>query len=108
MRKSRSRGKLANFDKGDYVLVTRQDFDKGEKLCWRWKRPKRFVRPRSNFVFLVEDLCNGSTEEIHDIRLQSNHDRLLDQRAVLLHVLPSETGMPIARLLRLVEKETGN
>lgn len=35
MRKSRFRSDLANFGRGDYVLVGREDFDLGEKLGLR-------------------------------------------------------------------------
>lgn len=33
------RGQLANFMGGDFVLVARETFHKGDKLCIRWRGP---------------------------------------------------------------------
>ena len=39
MREQHAKGKLPNFIEGDFVLVAREDFHKGEKLCLRWRGP---------------------------------------------------------------------
>lgn len=38
-----SRGRLSNFSDGDYVLVARDDFSKGQKLALHWHGPRRIV-----------------------------------------------------------------
>eukprot|EP00171_Calliarthron_tuberculosum_P004016 IDg4016t1 len=55
----------------------------------------------------VEDLRNGLTEDVHVSRLKFYHDPSLDTEAVMAHVVSSETGMPVQRLMRLVESSDG-
>ena len=99
-RAAASRGELPNFLDGDFVLVAREQFFKGEKLCLRWRGPRRIVKALSDLVYLVEDLRNGLTEEIHASRLRFYSDSALNTEAIMPHVLVSETGMQISRLLR--------
>jgi len=106
-RDSASRGKLANFEEGDYVLVAREDFHAGEKLALRWRGPRRIIKTLSDYVYQVEDLRNGQVEDIHACRLKYYRDNSLDQVAIMPHVLQSETGMPVARLMRLVDDPDG-
>lgn len=103
-RSVRSRGELANFTDGDYVLVAREDFFKNEKLCLRWRGPRRVIKALNDYVFKVEDLRNGETEDIHGTRLKYYADDSLDTRVILSHVLASETGMPVSRLMKLVDE----
>lgn len=105
MRNARHRGELANFQEGDFVLVARDDFHKGEKLCLRWRGPRRVIKCLHDYAFQVEDLRNGQLETIHGTRLKFYSDQSLDTTAILSHVLASETGMPVSRLLRLVEED---
>ena len=58
-------------------------------------------------VYLVEDLRTGELEELHASRLKFYHDQTLDMDAVMSHVLQSETGMTVQRLLRLEEHPDG-
>lgn len=102
-RSVRSRGELANFTEGDFVLVAREEFFENEKLCLRWRGPRRVLKALSDYVFKVEDLRNGETEDVHGTRLKYYADNSLDTRVILSHVLASETGMPVSRLMKLVD-----
>ncbi len=51
----------------------------------------------------MEDLRIRETEYFHACRLQFYSDKLLDTEAVFPHVLYSERGMPVARLMGLDE-----
>lgn len=42
--KSASRGKLSNFEEGDFVLVARDEYGAGDKLLLRWRDPRRVVK----------------------------------------------------------------
>ena len=106
-RQDASRGELQNFTEGDFVLVDREDFFAGEKLALRWRGPRRFIKALSDYVFRVEDLRNGSTEDVHGSRLKFHRYGLLNQEVILSHVLSSEMGMPVARMKRLVDTEDG-
>lgn len=99
------RGKLPTFTEGDYVLVARDEFFAGEKLALRWRGPRRIVKAISDYVFEVEDLRTGLSEEIHGCRLKFYHDPSLNTEAVMSHVLSSETGMVVSRLMRLEEHD---
>lgn len=41
MQNCRHKGELQNFENGDYVLVARYHFHKGERRCFRWHEPRR-------------------------------------------------------------------
>jgi transposase InsO family protein len=107
MRESRSAGKLPNFAEGDFVLVAREDFSAGQKLALRWRGPRRIVKALGNYVFQVEDLRNGQVAEAHGTRLKFYADSSLDQAAIMSHVLSSETGMPVSRLIGFVDEPSG-
>lgn len=106
-RTAASKGTLPNFVEGDYVLVAREEFSKGEKIALRWRGPRRIVAAKSDFIFQVEDLRNGSTEDIHIARLKFYSDDSLDATAIMPHVTASETGMPVARLMGIQESPDG-
>lgn len=106
-RKTMSRGVLPKFSEGDFVLVARDDFTAGEKLSLRWRGPRRVIKALSDYVYQVEDLRNGLLENVHGSRLKFYHDASLDTKAIMSHVVASETGMPVQRLMRLVESDDG-
>ena len=106
-RESASRGTLPNFSEGDYVLVARSDFHAGEKLCLRWRGPRRIMKALSDFVYQVEDLRNGQLDDVHDSRLKLYRDSEIDKDAIMSHVIHSETGMVVSRLLGLEETPDG-
>ena len=107
IRDASSNGKLPNFIEGDFVLVARDEFFEDEKLCLRWRGPRRIVKCLNDHVFKVEDLRNGAVSDVHASRLKYYSDESVDQKAVLSHVLSSETGMVVGRLLRLVKTDNG-
>lgn len=104
-RQARIQGKLANFREGDYVLVARDAFSKRENLCFRWREPRRVIKVLSDYTLSVEDLRTGNCDDIHDLRLKFYRDADLDVTAIMWHVLSSETGIQVARLLNLVDQE---
>ena len=106
-RDAASRGKLPNFLEGDYVLVAREDFFAGEKLCLRWRGPRRIIKAINDWVYQVEDLRNGDIEEAHACRLKFYRDRSLNAQVIMSHVLSSETWMPVTRLMKLIEEPNG-
>lgn len=55
---SASRGDLPNFVKGDFVLVSRDDFNSGEQLALRWRGPLLVTKALSDYFFQVEALRN--------------------------------------------------
>lgn len=65
------------------------------------------MKPISDHVYQVEDLRNGNVDDIQALRLKFYFDSSLDTEAIFPHILSSETGMAISRLLSLVESEEG-
>lgn len=103
MRNGRHRGELANLREGDFVLVAREYFHQGEKLCLRWRGPRHVTQCLSDYAFQVEDLQNGHLQTVHGTRLSFYSDASLDTQVILSHVLSSETRMPVSRLLKLLD-----
>lgn len=89
------------------MLVAREDFHAGAKLALRWRGPRRVPKALSDYVYQIEDLHNGATEEIHTSWLKFYHYRSLDTEAILAQLIASETGMPVARLMQMVRTEDG-
>ncbi len=85
--------------------MAREDFSEGEKLALRWRGPRRVIKANSDFVFQVEYLRNGALEEVHASRLKFYSDSSLNKKAILSHVISSETGMPVARLMGIEEED---
>lgn len=100
-----SRGQLANFSKGDFVLVAREEFFGCGKIALRWRGPRRIVQALSDYVYQVEDLRNVSVDENDASGLKFYHDASLGTEAIMFHVLSSQTGMPVVRLLKLVQDD---
>jgi transposase InsO family protein len=65
-----------NFDVGDYVLYTVVSKERG-KLQARKMGPARISAVKSEWVYEVEDLITGQTEEMHASRLEFYADRRL-------------------------------
>ena len=65
------------------------------------------IKALSDYVYRVEDLRTGNYDDIHAARLKFYRDSDLDAEAIMSHVLSSETGMPVARLLRLLDQDGG-
>lgn len=56
-------------------------------------------------LFQVNYLRNGRLQVVHGTRFEFYADDSLNTDAILSHFLPSETGIPVARLLRLFEQD---
>lgn len=52
-RNDAEKGHLAKFMEGDFVLLARKTFHKAEKLCLRWRGPRRFVYALNDYVYAV-------------------------------------------------------
>lgn len=98
-----SKGRLSNFSEGDYVLVARNEFFEDEKLCLRSRGPRRIVKAHNNYVCDVEYLYCGNIDPVHGSRLKYYSDSSLDKKVIMSHVLSSETGMPVAGLMKLAK-----
>ena len=102
-----SRGQLPNFSEGELVLVAREELFGGEKRDFRWRGHRRILKVLSDYLFQVEDLRNGMLRDIHGSRLKFYRDASQDTEVIMSHVLSSETGMPVAHLLCLIESHDG-
>lgn len=65
------------------------------------------MKELSDYVLQVEDLRKGTVQEVHGTRLKFFKDRFLGTVAIMAHVIYSETGMPVAQLMKLIESENG-
>lgn len=52
-RASSSKGKLPNFTEGEYVLIDREYFHAGEKLCLCFRGRRRIIKPINYYVYQV-------------------------------------------------------
>lgn len=76
-------------------------------MCLRWRRPCRVKRALSDYVFQVEDLCDGHLDNIHASRLKHFRDSEIDEVAIMSLVFQSETGKVGSRLLVLEKSPDG-
>ena len=106
-RAAASKGKLPNFEEGDFVLVARDEYGAGDKLLLRWRGPRRVTKALNDFVYQVEDLRTGQLDEAHASRLKFYRDDDIDTDVIMSHVLHSEIGMSVSRLMGLQEDPDG-
>lgn len=59
------RGYPECFTSGDLVLVAREEFHTGEKLCLIWRGPLSVVIAINYYVYMVEELQNGQLTRVH-------------------------------------------
>lgn len=104
---SSSSGVLPDFTEEKFVFVARKELHAGEKLCLRWRGPRRIVKALNNYVYSVEDLRNGSVDDIHISRFKVYSDSSLDTEIIMSHVLKFETGMVVQHLMGLAESDDG-
>ena len=90
-----SKGKAAQFEQEDFVLVAREEFHKNEKLCLRWRGPRRVNKIVSDWIVNVENLGNGACQDVHTTRLRFYSDSRIGTTAIFPHVLYSERCMPV-------------
>lgn len=106
-RAAASRAELPNFTDRDFVLVARTEFGAEDKHLIRWRGPRRVIKPINDFVYTFEDLRTGQFDDIHASRLKLFRDDDINKEAILSHVLHSEGGMSVQRLMGLEETEDG-
>jgi hypothetical protein len=71
-RNSIPKGSPAHFSVGEYVLAEKREFPFGENLTGRWRGPRRIIKTISDLLlFFVEDLRDGSSQEVHATRIKS-------------------------------------
>lgn len=99
--------KLPNFDLGDYVLVPRDDFHSCEKNVLRWRGPHCVQKAVNDCVNTVEDLRTGALKDVHIFWLKFFRDSELNQRAIMSHVISSETSMVVAHLMGIEKTPSG-
>lgn len=102
-----SRGKSPKFIEGAFVLVTCSESNAGEKLSFSWRLPRGIVKKLSDCVYQAEELRTGSIAEAHSTRVKFYPDESLNDSDIISHVLTSETGTTVQRLMRLVEESGG-
>lgn len=90
---------------GEFVLVARDDFTAVEKPRLRWRRPRIIIKALSNYVFKVEGLRTGDLYDIHGSWLHVYHDVSLNTKAIMLHVVSSQTGTVVRRMPVLVDSD---
>lgn len=54
------------------------------------------------------DLRNGEKDNLHGTRLKFYLDDQMDTEAIIPHVLSSQTGMPVSRLMQLIDDLDGS
>ncbi|OWZ20109.1 LOW QUALITY PROTEIN: hypothetical protein PHMEG_0005518 [Phytophthora megakarya] len=78
LNKKRERGEnLVNFTEGDYVLRSRVDEKRSNKLLVPWVGPYRFVRADAH-SYLVKHLITGAELDVHAARLKFYEDSSLE------------------------------
>jgi hypothetical protein len=90
------------FDVGDFVLLTKRYFSRGDKLTLRWRGPYRVLQALSDWVFSIEGLITGKCVDVHSSRLRIYHDASLELYAEFIeHIAHNEKGYPVECLLEL-------
>lgn len=85
------------------MLVSRNHFFEGEKLCLQWRGPRRIIKALNDYTFRVEDLRTGDYDDVHGTLLKFYRDADRDEKAIMSDLLSSKTGIPVARLLLLID-----
>lgn len=88
---------------GEFVLVTVDDLTARKNLSLRWRGPRRDNKALNKFDYQFKDLRTGLAEGVHVSLLKRFHKPSLNSEFIMSHMVPSETGMPVKRLMYLVE-----
>jgi hypothetical protein len=75
-RNQKNKVKKINFGIGDFVLVSRATSQ--DKLSPRWTGPYEILDSVNEQVFVVRNLLDGTTAEVHAVRIMFYSDELLD------------------------------
>jgi hypothetical protein len=74
----RHKGKLPQFNIGDFVLVARDQHRQRNKLMAWWRGPCRITGFVSDWIYTVEDMVHGGEREVHVSHLKYYTDRELE------------------------------
>lgn len=107
LREARSRVSFPTFSDGDFVLVARDEFTACERLSLCCCDRRLVIKPFYDYVYQVENLPHGLVKNVHISRLKFYHNPSLDKEAIMSHVILSKIGLPVQRLMRLVETDDG-
>lgn len=86
------------------MVFARAEFSQKEKLCFCWRGPRRVIKALKHYSFRDQNLGSGGYINMHGSRLRLYRNADLDEKAIMPPMLPSETGMPVARLFRVVDQ----
>lgn len=89
------------------MLVARDNFTAGEKLSLCWRGPRLVIKAWSDYIYQVKDPRNGLLDDVRDSRWKFYHDSSLETEAIMSDVVASEAGMPVQRLMCLVDSDDG-
>ncbi|ETM97713.1 hypothetical protein PPTG_20106 [Phytophthora nicotianae INRA-310] len=93
--------KMAQFATGDFVLYADVWSHRHSKLRVKWCGPARVVDTSSNWVFTVENLLTGETNEAHATRLKFYSDSSLGiTEDLIAHVAHNREGHVVEKLLK--------
>lgn len=98
-----SKDRLPNVLERDYLLIGRDDFFKGNTLCLRWRGSRRIVRAHNDYVLKVEDWNHWITDTVQGSKFIYYSCSCHDSKIFLTHKRNSKTGLPVARLMKLVK-----
>ncbi len=79
--------KKVNFDKGDFVLIARQQGKTGNKLRVNWRGPFQITRVQSEFIFECKEFINKKHSLVHANRLKFYADSKLNVTEELLDTI---------------------
>lgn len=81
--------------------MARDNFTAGATFSLLCRGPCRVIKSLNDYVCLVEDLRNGSLDEVHGTRLKFYKDSSVHIDAIMSPILSSETGISVQRLMKL-------
>lgn len=96
-------GELSPFTEIDFVLVAHTKYGGRDKQLHHRRGTRRASKSVNDYVYQGEDLRTRQPHNIHATCLNFYHDDAIGTRAITTHVLQSEYGMRVTRLLDLAE-----
>lgn len=72
---------------GRFFLLSRSEFNRGEKLARRWRGLRRGIEAINDHVYQVEDLRDGTVMDVHATTLKLYTYAALDANTIMPHVL---------------------
>ena len=95
-RSTASKGRRANFQEGDFVLMAVLNRRQVQsKISRRWMGPYRVVVVESEWIYVVENIVTDERKTAHASRLRFYHDPSLETSAELI-AFAAQTGIGYA------------